>query len=95
MSSKQDIKAIWAVILPYPIGTRVRYIKKLCTCRSCGITNYVGQEGTITRYLTLDERLNVKNNGTYPNLDLKETVYAVMLDNKGQFSFRHFELEVL
>lgn len=97
MPKKESLESIWAVILPYPIGTKVRYVKAECSCDNCPIRVLLGLEGIIIRYLTNQERTRLKAD-TYKHLLKKEVIYLVRFRSihyNREVPLRHSELKAV
>jgi len=91
---RKSIETIWARILPYPIGTRVKYMRAQCHCEHCSVVPWLGKKGIIIEYIKEPDKKRLKK--IYPDLDIHEVVYQVRFDDKNHcFPLRHFELEVV
>ena len=102
------VKEIWNKILPIPIGTRVRYVRRLCRCKYCYLVKHFGEEGIIIEYLGKNNHRkttildweewfrNLKET-SYPDLSRDETLYLVRFgeDPNEQFPLRRVEMEVI
>jgi len=92
---RKNIKTIWTRILPYPMGTRVKYMRAQCHCENCSVRPWLGKEGTIASYVKESDKKALKKI-CYPDLCIHEVVYQVRFDDKNHsFPLRHFELEVI
>ena len=92
---RKSIETIWARILPYPIGARVKYKRTQCHCENCSVRPWLGKKGNIINYSKEPDNERLKKT-IYPDLDIHEVVYVVRFDDKNHcFPLRHFELEVV
>jgi len=89
---KQDLQRIWGALFPYPIGSKVKYVRKTCICRECTLRSYFGETGIVIGY-SGGKNSNANSARYYSDLSKDEIFYRVKMKNT--IYLRHCEIELI